>query len=146
MTGSRNDTELDFMTQLHAKTGPEKGKRRGRRPGLRGASNGIGCRAAVRFADEAAEQLRQAAQLLVRCRFEHRGEDLGRVPREAITGKTKRYYRVVVRPDRAVVIGNRIESRLAARDRSDPPSTERIPAKQCLGDACRPFRRGDPDE
>ena len=28
----------------------------------------------------------------------------------------------------------------------DPPSTERIPAKQCLGDACRPFRRGDPDE
>src|ERR1700674_4887026 len=105
------------MTEVHAETGPEKGERRSRRPGLRRARNGIGRRPAVRFADEAAEQLRQAAQLLVRRRLEHREKHFGRVQGEAITGKTKCDYRVVVRPYRAVVIGNRIESQLAARDR-----------------------------
>ena len=93
----------------------------------------------MRFADKAAEQFRQAAQLLIGCRFKHRGEDLGRMPDKAITGEAKRDHRIVMRPDRSIVIGNRIETRLAARDRSNSPAAEGIPAEQGLGDARRPF-------
>ena len=137
---------IGFMTKVHAKTGFEKGKGRGRGPGLRRASNGIGRRAAVTFADEAAKQFRQTAQVLVRRRFEHRGEDLGRMTDKTVTREAERDHGIVMRPDRAVVIGNRIKARLAARERSNPPPAERVPAEQCLGDARRPLRRCDPRE
>ena len=125
------------MTKLHAKTCPKKGKWRSRSPGLRRARDGISCRTAVRFADEAAEQFRQPPQILIGGSFEHRGKDLRRLKYKAIASEAKCDHRIIMWPDRAVVIGNRIETRLPICDRSNSPAAERVRSKQCPRDARR---------
>jgi hypothetical protein len=116
------------MAKVHAETGPKKSKGRRGGPGLRRASNGIGRRPAVRLANEAAEQFRQTAQLLMAGRLEDGREDLAGFLDQPVPGKAKRDDRIVMRPDRAIMIGDWIVSRLAAGDGSDPPTAERISA------------------
>ena len=53
---------------------------------------------------------------------------------EAIACKAERDQRVVVRPDRAVVIGHRIVARLAARHGADTPAREKMRPHQVGGD------------
>src|SRR6185437_5482677 len=58
------------------------------------------------------------------------------VPREA-----DRNHRVVVRPDRAVMIRQRVIPRLALGKCSDTPTAETIPTHEVAGHAARPLRR-----
>src|SRR5947207_14956855 len=53
---------------------------------------------------------------------------------EAVAGKAERDQRVVMRPDRAVVIGHRIVAGLAQRHRADAPAGEEMRSHQIGGD------------
>ena len=57
---------IGAMAQIHAETCCKESKGRRGGPSLQRASDRIGRRAAMRLADEAAEQFRQAAQILTR--------------------------------------------------------------------------------
>src|SRR5215212_10880880 len=78
------------------------------RPGLRRARHRIVRRAAAAASLEAAEQFRQPAELHVGGRVEQTLEYALDGMLEAIACESKRNQCVVVRPDRAVVIGHRI--------------------------------------
>ncbi len=56
---------------------------------------------------------------------------------QPVAGKAERDQRIVVRPDRPVVIGHRIVARLALRDGADAPAGEEAFAHEIDGDAAR---------
>ena len=76
----------------------------------------------------------------MRGRIEQALEDAGRFGLEAIAREAKADQRIVVRPDRAVVVRHRVIARLALRDRADAPAAERLAAHQRVGGTARPLR------
>src|SRR6266853_5121348 len=73
-------------------------------PGLRGARDGIKRRRIQSAPREAAKQLRQPPQIHMTRGLEQPPEDLEDLGLQAITGETQRDHRVVVRPNRAVMV------------------------------------------
>src|SRR6185295_3421294 len=121
-------------------------ERRRTRPSLRRTRDRIERRPPAALALEAAEQLGQAAQIHVARRIEQAFEHLRDRALVAIARKPERDQRVVVRPDRAVVIRHRIVARLAARDRTDAPAREEARAEQSVRDALRAIGPRDAGE
>src|SRR5262249_58751776 len=56
---------------------------------------------------------------------------------QTVTREPERDQRVVVRPDRSVVIGHRIVAGFAQRDGADAPAGEEMRPQQVDGDAAR---------
>ncbi len=54
---------------------------------------------------------------------------------QAVAREAERDQRVVVRPDRTVMVGHRVVARLAFGDRADAPAREKLLAHQVGGDA-----------
>ena len=92
---------------------------------------------------EAAEQLGQSAQIHVGCGVEETAKDAFKLAFEPILRETERDQGVVMRPNRSVVIGHRIEGPLLTGDRSNTPTGKEggrirsrltfppAPARQC---------------
>src|SRR6185312_14070215 len=83
---------------------------------------------------EAAEQFRQAAQIHVAGGVEQALKDVLDRRLEAIVAESKRDQRVVMRPNRSVVIGHGIVARLAERDRAYAPAAEEMRLHQVRRD------------
>src|SRR3954451_19977182 len=123
--------ELDAQRRLQQR---ERGCAR---PGLRRAGDRIERRAAPLFAPETAEQFGQPAQVHVGRGVEQSLEDMRDRMLEPITREPERDQRIVVRPDRPVMIGHRIVTHLALRDGADAPAREEMRPHQIGGDEAR---------
>src|SRR4051794_4917042 len=122
------DVELDAERCLQQREWRRAG------PGLRRAGDRIERRAAPLLAPEAAEQFGQPPQVHVGRRVEQALEDMRHRMLEAVAREPERDQRIVVRPDRAVMIGHRIVAHLALRDRADAPAREGVRRHQIGGD------------
>ena len=92
---------------------------------------------------EAAKQLGQALQIEVNAGFvqaQHHPQRSGAKP---VVRKATCHERVVVRPDRTVVIAHGIVARLAARERADAPAREALRLHELLRKARGPLRPHD---
>ena len=133
--------------ERQAQHGLQQEERRAGRPRLRRAGDGIERRAAPGPAREAAEQLGQCGADPCSSAASNRPRTSRSTPRlEAVAREAQRDQRVVVRPDRAVVIGHRVVARLAHGDGADAPAGEDIGAAAARGDAPRAVRPRDAGE
>src|SRR5882724_3423252 len=137
---------LGRRVDLQAEGGFQQRQRRGARPGLRIARDGIERWPASRSTLEAAEQLRQAPQIHVAGGIEHAFEQLLDLGLMAIAGKTERDQGVVMRPDRPVVIRHRIVARLAPGDGPDAPSGEELRRQEHRGDLASAYVPSSADQ
>src|SRR5215468_518967 len=87
-------------------------------PGLRGARDRIEGRRIEPAPWEAAKQLRQPPQIHIARSLEQPPEDPEDLGLQAITRQTQRNQRIVMRPNRAVMIRHRVVAR--GRNRSRP--------------------------
>ncbi len=110
--------------ELQPERGLDQRERRGARPGLRRAGNRIERRPAAAAPPEAAEQLRQPLHLHVGRGIEQACEQALDRALQAVAREPERDQRIVVRPDRTVVVGHRIVARFSVRDRADAPAGE----------------------
>src|SRR5918996_4086678 len=121
-------------------------QRRRRRPGLRRAGHWIEGWALAALAGEAAEQPWQAPQVDVDRRVEQALEYPGRLAREAVAREPRGDHRVVVWPERAVVVAHRVVAQLGRGNRPDAPAGKRGAAHQAPDDRFRPMRQRDAGE
>ena len=108
-------------------------ERRGSGPGLRRAGDGIRHRRADVLAGETAEQLGQAQVREPLRRFDQPAGQQVRAIGRAARLQTGGDQCVVMRPDRARVVADRVVADLARRERADPPAREHVRGEQALG-------------
>ncbi len=108
---------------LEAEHRPDEEERRAGRPGLRAAGRRVGDGEAAERPRVARERLRQPVRR-ERRRVEHRQRDPVRLVAEAVAGQAVGDDRVVVRPDRAAVVADRVEPLVVGRQRPDAPARE----------------------
>src|SRR5262249_46507091 len=94
----------------------------------------------------ATEQLRHAVQLEIQRRLEQSCPDTQRHLPQAVARKSPSDQGVVVRPDRAVMISNRVVARLGGGARADAPARERTRTQQGPGHATGALRMDDARE
>src|SRR5262245_45972034 len=121
-------------------------ERGGARPRLRRAGDRIVRGPAPAAALEAAEQFRQAPHLHVGRRIEQALEHALDRAIEAAAREPERNQRIVVRPDRAVVVGHRVVARFRAGDGANAPAGEELRPQQPESDLDRPVGPGDAGE
>src|SRR5262245_40991616 len=141
--------QADFAARrvkLQAKGCFQHGECRAARPGLRRAGDRIKHGTALALAPEAAEQFGQPPQIHIARGIEHAVEQVGHRVLQAVAGEPKRNQRIVVRPDRAVVVGHRIVTGFADRDGADAPARVEALAHQIGGNAARTILAHDPGE
>src|SRR5262249_44839070 len=95
---------------------------------------------------EAAEELRQAAEMQVGGGVEERLREREDLAPQAVPHEPETDERIVVRPDRPVVIGRRMEAPLSRPDLADAPAGEELGIEETAGDARRALRRRDARE
>src|SRR6478672_8204071 len=132
--------------ELQAERGLDQREGRGAGPGLRRAGDGVERRAAAAAALEATEQFRQPAHLHVSGGVEQAFEHPLDRSLEAVAREPERDQRVVVRPDRSVVIRHRIVARFGIGNGADAPAGKEIRPQQSVADLERPLRPGDAGE
>src|SRR5262245_3606567 len=141
--------QADFVREwieLQAERGLDQREGSGARPRLRQAGDRIVGRSAPAAALKTAEQLGQAPHLHVGRGVEQALEDaLDRTP-EPVAGQAERNQRIVMRPDRAVVIGHRIVARFGIGDGANAPSGEELRPQQAVGYLDRPIGLGNAGE
>src|SRR5690349_8826092 len=98
----------------------------GGRPRLRRTRHGIEDGSLVPTALHAAVELGQASQVHVDGRVEYGGGESRREVRVPIPREPERDQRIVVRPDRSIVIRGGIEASLAFTDGADTPPGEEL--------------------
>src|SRR5467141_171285 len=103
---------VEFETEC----GFQQRKRRRARPGLRRASNRVQRRAAASFTLKPAEQFGEPPQIHIARGIEQALEHMFDRMLQPVAREAERYQRIVVRPDRSIVIGNRIVACFATRD------------------------------
>src|ERR1700722_450445 len=113
---------IEFETER----GLEQGEWRRARPGLRRTCNWIERWSTSLFAPEAAEQFGQSAQVHVGCSVKQRLEQKIDRMLEAVTREPKGDQRIVVRPDRSVMIGHWIVTRFTVGHSADAPAGEEV--------------------
>ena len=86
----------------------KQSEERTRRPSLRRAGNGVACRSALSQTRKAAKKLRQPLQIEIAGGLEKSAKNPRDFTLGAVARKAQRNQRVVVRPDRTVVIGHRV--------------------------------------
>ena len=145
----RRATKADLLRleiELEAQARLQQRQRRCARPGLRRAGHRIERRPLAERAPEAAEQFRGPTQVHIARRvIETRQEPLSFLS-QSVSSEAEADQRVVVRPDRAVVVGHRIVARFGRSDRPDAPASEEVRAQQLLSDRRRSFLRDDAGE
>src|SRR5262249_60325866 len=95
---------------------------------------------------EATEQLWEAAILDRAAGVEERAQDLRGPSRVAVSGEARSHQRVVVRPDRPIVVAHRIGPRRALGERPQPPPGPDVVLEQPVEGALRPRTLRDPAE
>ena len=100
------------IEKLEAEGRLQQAERSRARPGLRRAGDRILSGRVALEPGETAVQLRQPAQIHVGGGLEQRAEHLRGRPLQAVAREAHGDQAVVVRPDRAVVIGHRVVARL----------------------------------
>ena len=110
---------------------------------MRRARDGIGCRSRSRASREAAEELRQSAQIQEHGGVEEAREKPDRRFLEAVTGEPGRDDGVVMRPNRPVVIGHRVVTGLSGCKRPYSPAAVKILSLEAPRQAFRPRPIGD---
>src|SRR4029077_13979054 len=112
---------FDFKTQARLQ---EHEDRRGR-PGLGSAGDGVESGALPWSSREAAEQFGQPMEIDEGARVEHRLQHLEDFRLESVAREPVSDQGVVVRPDRAVVVGHGIVAYFSVRQRANSPSGKR---------------------
>ncbi len=123
--GKARRVEADFMSGgilSDAQRGLQQGEERSRSPSLWRTGDWIKRRASSGRAREAAQQFGQTVQFQVGGGVEHGAEDSDRLVLGVIATEPGSDHRIVVRPDRAVVVGHWIIAGRAARHCPDAPS------------------------
>src|SRR5437667_3331683 len=122
------DTEARLNKREHGGAGPS----------LRRARDGIKCRRIEPPPREPAKQLRQPPQIHMARGLEQPSEDLEDLSLQAIAGQPQRDQRVVVRPDRAVMVRHRVIAFGRNCSGPHPPSDKAAPAEGGRDDAAAP--------
>src|SRR5262249_5163785 len=141
--------EADFILsgiEVEPKRGLQHEEKRPACPGLRRAGDRIEGWASAMPPLKAAEQLGQTAQLHIGRRRDHTleyGID-GRFM--SVSCKAECNERVVVRPNRTVVVGHGIVPSLLVRNRADAPTREQVRIQQPPNDLRGTVRLGDSRE
>ena len=78
--------------------------------------------------------------------LEQPAEDLEDLGLQAIAAETQRNQRIVMRPNRAVMIRHRVIAGGRNRGRPHSPTGEAARAEKCLGDTARASGIGDPGQ
>src|ERR1700722_8997423 len=110
------------------------------RPGLRRACHRIERRSGAAPSAKPAIELGQPPQIHIAGGGEGRFEHLVYMLLEPIARQTKRNERIVMRPDRAIVIRHRIVARLPLGDRSNAPARKEVRRDHRIRDAAGPVR------
>lgn len=110
---------------------------------MRRARDGVGRRSRARAAFEAAEELRQSAQVQEQGGVEETGEKPDRRLLEAVPGEPGRDDGVVMRPNRSIVVGHRVVADLPGGERPNPPAAMKILPLEAPRQALRPRPIGD---
>ena len=110
--GAHKNDPVACAFDSQAQAGLDQHKRRCRCPCLRRTCHGVKRRTFSSSAFEAAKEFRKAMQFHVTTDVEQREHHSARQISEAIAPETARDKRVIVRPDRTVVIRERIVPRL----------------------------------
>ena len=113
-------------------------------PCLRRARDRIERRILTTSTWEPANQLRQPVKIDGLAQIGHRRQDAAGRAGETVSRHAGGDDRVVVRPDRAVVIRLRVVASLAGGNRADAPAGKRRVLHQCSADARRALGRDDP--
>ncbi len=126
-TGWMSDTSPRAPSMVIPSAAPSSMNTDAGRPRLRRAGDRIERRPLARPARKAAEQLGQPVEIDHLAGAEHRLEQPQRQVVEAVAGEAGRDERVVVRPDRSVVIRHRVVAQLGRRPASGSPSPRSSP-------------------
>src|SRR5439155_24108991 len=141
-----DDDALPREVGLEAEDRAEAEEHHAGGPGLRDARDEVigGPRREAEIAREAAEELRQLRVREPPAGLHERAHDLGRLLAEPVAGEAVRDERVVVRPDRAVVVAHRVVRRIPARERADAPAGVHVRRHEAMHHARGTLPRGDP--
>ena len=131
---------------LKSQASLQKQEYAGRRPGLRGAGDGIKCRAFPRPQREATEELRETVEIDEATGFVKPLQNVEHSGLQTIASETRGDQRVIMRPDRASVIGHRVVPHLRGGQRADAPAREGVFPKENLCHALGTLRAGDARE
>src|SRR6185437_4629164 len=137
---------LAFRIELQAERRLDKREGRGAGPGLRRAGDRVEGRSAVGLTTEAAEELGQSAQIHVGRCIEQTLEQGLDLALQAIPREPQGDQRIVVRPDRAVVVGHRIVAGFALGDGANAPAREETRSQQAGRDRGRTVWLNDAGE
>ena len=116
--------------RIDAEDGAQQEEHRARGPGLRRARDRVADRLLLLPLAHPAEQFRQPVVPEVARRRVGAGEDLQGFALHPVVRQAHRDDRIVVRPDGAVVVAERVVGGLAAREGPDPPAVESLGAEQ----------------
>ena len=143
-TGRSSRTMPRRRVEGQAEAGAEQPDRRRRRPGLRRAGHGIGGRPLAAAGAGSRRTAPAAAAGPVAGRRRQPLEQPRRRGAVAVAGEAEADQRVVVRPDRAVVVAHRVVAGLGRRQRADAPAGEEAAIQHLPRDRGRPLGRGQP--
>src|SRR5207247_9093643 len=115
---------LGVQVRLHAEERPQAQEHHSCGPGLRDARDEVvgGPRRKSQVALKATPQLRKLGVREAATGLDQGAHHLGRLLAVAVTSETLNDERVVVWPDRAVVVAYRVVGRVFARERTDAPA------------------------
>src|SRR4029077_2763781 len=112
--------------EFQAERSFKEGERRSARPGLRRAGHGIEGRPVAVLLRKTAEQLRQPAIVHVIRGAEQAVEQALDRLFVSVAREPERAQRIVVRPNRAIVVRHRVVTCLTRRYRADAPAGEEV--------------------
>src|SRR5581483_2239394 len=127
-----------------AERGGDRLEERARRPRLRRAGDGVRHGPALVAAREAAEELRHASEREVARGVDEDAEEGGRRVGLAVAAEAAGEDRVVVRPDRAVVVAHRVVAAAPDGERPHAEAREEVRLEDAARDERRVLRRGGP--
>ena len=132
--------------EFQTKRGGKQGKRSCARPSLRRAGDRIERGSATSRALQAAKQLWEASKLHIARRLEKSRKQALDSCLLVVAGEAERDEAVVMWPDRAVVVGHGIVSRLPRRNRANAPAREKLWPQKILRHLRGAFGRSNPGE
>ena len=126
-----------FGAHLQTEAGLQHREHGGRGPGLRRTRHRVARRPFAGAPREAAEELGHAVLVEIQARIEQPAEHAQRLAGVAIARHAAGDQRVVVRPDRPVVVRHWVVARALAGNGANAPAAVEVAAQQRLGDAGR---------
>ena len=111
---------------------------------MRRAGYRIESRALPRTTIDSAEQFGQALKFDRGAEIEQAHQNAAGKLAKIVAGHSRSDDGIVMRPDRTVVVRERVVARLMTADRPNTPSAEKILADQGVGHEVRAFGTGDP--